>query len=76
MYWVETKEKIVTFWTAWDNVEYAMTYMNIPAEVTANIWNGDDQLILMTGLQQKTGVRYGTCSRRCRIDVTTKGNIL
>jgi len=35
-----TKEKIVTFWTAWDNVEYAMTYMNIPAAATAITWNG------------------------------------
>jgi len=36
-----TKEKIVTFWTAWDNMEYAMTYVNIPEAVTAVTWEGD-----------------------------------
>ena len=27
---LETKEKIVTFWTAWDDASYAMTYVNYP----------------------------------------------
>ena len=35
-----TKEKIVTFWTAWDNVEYAMTYVNYPLPGSAITWNG------------------------------------
>ena len=40
-----TKEKIVTFWTAWDNVEYAMTYVNYPLPVLSNTWEGDDAIV-------------------------------
>jgi len=34
------KEKIVTFWTAWDDAAYAMTYENIGGGAVTNDWTG------------------------------------
>jgi len=67
-----TKEKIVTFWTAWDNVEYAMTYMNIPAEAATNMWTGAVDNDWFNAGNWSEGVVPTT--EDVVIDVTTKGN--
>ena len=35
-----TKSKIVSYWTAWDDAAYAMTYVNIPNGNPAITWTG------------------------------------
>jgi hypothetical protein len=67
-----TKEKIVTFWTAWDNEEYAMTYMNIPAEAATNMWTGALDNDWFNAGNWSEGVVPTT--EDVEIDVTTKGN--